>query len=111
MKGGGPITKIKTYVQPVSVKPTSTGSINCDLYYTADLINIQPALATVPTGNYLKLDPVTGGRIGAYNTSGQLCAMLDAADNYELLQCFSYGNRYKGRLRHDRSTVDVQKVR
>ncbi len=111
MKGGGPIPKVEKYVQTVSVKPINIGGTNCDLFYAAALIDIQPALTAEPTGNYLKLNPVTGGRIGAYNASDQLCAMLDDANNKELLQCFSFGNRYKGRLRHDRLSVDVQKVR
>ena len=110
MKGGGPVTKVKNYVQTVSVKPVSTVSNSCDLYFTADLTNIQPALAAVPTNNYLKLEPITGGRIAAYS-GGQLCGFLDSPYNNDLLQCFSLGNRYKGRLRHDRSSVDVQKVR
>ena len=108
MKGGPPIPKIKTYTQPVTVKPISN---NCDLYITANLVEIQPVLAAVPTGHYLKLEPITGGRIAAYNASGQLCGILSTTYDYELLQCFSFGNRYKGRLRHDRSSVDVQKVR
>jgi hypothetical protein len=111
MKGGGPITKVKNYVQRVSVLPVSVSSGSCDLRVTASLINIQPALAGVPTGNFLRIEPVTGGRLAVYDTGGNICGFLDSADNNELLQCMSLGNRYKGRLRHDRSTVEVQKVR
>jgi hypothetical protein len=110
MKGGGPGPKVKTYVQRVSVLPVSVTS-SCDMRITGSLINIQPALASVPAGNFLRIEAVTGGKLAAYDTDGSLCGLFDSADNNELLQCMSLGNRYKGRLRHDRSTIDIQKVR
>lgn len=111
MKGGPTIPRVKTYTQRVSFDPVSPVSNNCDLYFTADLIHIQAALAAVPTNNYLRLDALPGGRVGAYDTKGQLCAQIDSPYNNDLLQCFSFGNKYKGRLRHDRTSVDVQKIR
>jgi hypothetical protein len=111
MKGGGPIPKVKNYVQRVSVLPVSVASSSCDLRITGSLINIQPALAGVPTGNFLRIEAVTGGQLAVYDTGGNICGYFDSADNNDLLQCMSLGNRYKGRLRHDRSTVDVQKTR
>ena len=111
MKGGPPIPKVKSYTQTVSFEPVSPVSGNCNLFFTADLINIQPALGSVPTNNYLSLDAVSGGLIAAYDATGQLCGLLDSPHNSDLLQCLSFGNKYKGRLRHDRSSVDVQKTR
>ncbi|QXV63620.1 hypothetical protein INP83_10875 [Mucilaginibacter sp. 21P] len=111
MKGGTPPRKVKSYVRTVSVLPTGNGSSNCDLYFTADLVNIEQALSNVPVGNYLRLSATSGGRIIASDTSGALCASLDAIEVQELLICMSQGNRYRGRLRHDRASVDVQKIR
>jgi hypothetical protein len=111
MKGGGPPPRIKNYTQKVSVAPAFPTSDSCDLRFTATLIDIQPALLGVNTGNFLRIIPVTGGLLGAFDTADQLCGYLDSAYDRDLLNCISLGNRYKGRLRHDRKSVDVQKIR